>query len=188
MREHQMYFTPEKAVETLLKQLSPASRLIVTGQIGCGKTTLARKISTRLALTHLEIDDFNDQQDPKLAAAEAANTISGGWVAEANVWQIPQSVWESSDFVVFLDYANWIHYVGIISRCFGKCLMERTWVNIRRNISDELLHLKIIYSYANMNREGWQKQGGITSATTPVIRCSSPLATNRLLACISTTS
>ena len=185
MREHQKYITPEKAVETVLKQLSSDSRLIVTGQIGCGKTTLARKISTRLALTHLAIDDFNGDPDPELAAVEAASAIVGGWVAEANVWQIPQTIWESSDFAVFLDYANVIHYLGIIRRCYGKCLMDRTWVNIRRNISDELLHLKIVYLYADKNREGWHKQGGITSTATPVIRCASPRATNRLLACIS---
>lgn len=183
-----MYISPEQAAETVLKQLSSDSRLIVTGQIGCGKTTLAREISSRLALTHLEIDAFNDEPDPMLAAAEAARAIGGGWVAEANVWQIPQAIWETSDFAIFLDYANWIHYVGIIRRCFGRCLRDRTWVKIRRTISDEFLHLKIVYLYADMNREGWHKQGGITDATTPVIRSSSPRATKRLLACISTTT
>ena len=44
--------------ETVLRKLSPQSRLIVTGQIGCGKTTLARKISARLGLAHLHIDDY----------------------------------------------------------------------------------------------------------------------------------
>lgn len=185
MYEHQQYITPEQAAETVLKQLSSDSRLIVTGQIGCGKTTLASKISTRLALTHLAIDDFNDDPSPKLAAAEAMSVIDGGWVAEANVWQIPQSIWVSSDFAVFLDYANVIHYLGIIRRCLGKCLTDRTWVNVRRTIRDELLHLKIVYLYANKNRDGWHKQGGITVTTTPVIRCASPRATNRLLACIS---
>ena len=183
-----MYSTPEQVAETILKQLSSNSRLIVTGQIGCGKTTLARKISTRLALTHLEIDAFNDDPDPKLAAAEAVGAIDGGWVAEANVWQIPQAVWKASDFAVFLDYANVLHYLGIIRRCFGKCLMDMTWVNIRHTMSEELLHLKIVYLYANENRAGWHKQGGITNTATPVIRCTSPRATNRLLACIRTTS
>jgi adenylate kinase family enzyme len=188
MREHQMYITPERAAETVLKHLSPDSRLIVTGQIGCGKTTLAREISTRLGLTHLAIDDFHGDADPKLSAAEAASSIDGGWVAEANVWQIPQAIWESSDFAVFLDYANVVHYLRIICRCFRKCMMDPTWVNIRRNIREELLHMKIVYLYANKNREGWHKRGGIASTATQVIRCASPRSTNRLLAHIGTTS
>ena len=188
MHEHQMYITPDKAAETVLKQLSSDSRLIVTGQIGCGKTTLAKEISTRLGLTHLAIDDFHSDPDPKLSAAKAASSIVGGWVAEANVWQIPQAIWETSDLAVFLDYANAVHYLRIIRRCFRKCMMGPTWVNIRRNISEELLHIKIVYLYANKNRDGWHKRGGIASSATPVIRSTSPHATNKLLAHIGTTT
>ena len=43
--DHQGYMTPEAAVSTVWAQLSPQSRVIVTGQIGCGKTTFAREIS-----------------------------------------------------------------------------------------------------------------------------------------------
>ncbi|MEZ4863866.1 MAG: hypothetical protein R3C14_21270 [Caldilineaceae bacterium] len=188
MCERPRYITPDRAAETILKQLSPASRLIVTGQIGCGKTTLASAISRRLGLTHLEIDVFNGDPEPMLAAAEAADAIAGGWVAEANVWQIPQAIWEASDFGIFLDYANVIHYPRIIRRCFGKCMMDRTWVNIRRHISEELLHLKIVYLYANENRAEWRRRGGITSTATPVIRCPSPRTTDRLLAHIDATT
>lgn len=186
MPENQMYITAEKAAETFLKQLSSDSRLIVTGQIGCGKTTLASKVSTLLRLTHLEIDVFSDDPDPQFSAAEAARRMDNGWVAEANVWQIPDSIWAAADWVVFLDYDNWLHYVGIIRRCFGKCLKAQAWVNVRQAISKEASHLKIVYLYANQNRKGWHKQGGITSTSTPVIRCTSRYETSRLLAGIST--
>jgi adenylate kinase family enzyme len=186
--KHQRYLTPETAARTVLPQLSPESRLIVTGQIGCGKTTLSRKISARLGLTHLQIDLFNDDADPKLAAAHAACSIDGGWVAEANVWQIPQAIWESSDFAILLDYANIIHHLRIVHRCFRACATDPTWANIRRQISSELEHVKIVYLYANENREGWHKRGGITESATQVIRCTSPREANMLLDCIVPTS
>lgn len=182
MCERQIYITPDTAAKTVLNQLSADSRLIVTGQIGCGKTTLARAISSRLSLTHIEIDEFNGDPEPMSAAAKAASAITGGWVAEANVWQIPQAIWEAADFGIFLDYANVLHYPRIIRRCIGKCMRDRTWVNIRRNFSEEFLHLKIVYLYANMNRAEWHKRGGITNTVTPVIRCTSPRETSRLLA------
>lgn len=182
IRERQHYSTPERAAETLLPQLSVQSRLIVTGQIGCGKTTLANVLCTRLGLTHLEIDRFNDDPEPHLAATDAARAIVGGWVAEANVWQIPQAIWELSDFGIFLDYANIVHYPRIIQRCFGKCIRERSWAKIQQNMRDEFLHLRIVYRYANANRKGWQENGGITNTATPVIRSTSPGMTERLLA------
>ena len=181
-----MYITPEKAADTVMHHLSADSRLIVTGQIGCGKTTLARKICSLLTLTHLEIDDFCDDPDPLVSAAEAARTLKGGWVAEANVWQIPPTIWEASDFVIFLDYANWIHYIGIIRRCIRRCLRAKTWVNVQHSVKEEFSHLKIVYLYANENRRTWQKQGGITSSTTAVIRCTSRYETRRLFAQLST--
>ena len=181
MQEHQMYITPENAVETVLKNLPSKSRLIVTGQIGCGKTTLARVISAHLALTHLEIDRFSDDPDPMISVSEAVRKINGGWVAEANVWQIPQSIWESANFILFLDYANWRHYLGIIHRCYKKCLKAKTWTTIKHTAGEALLHLKIIFLYANKNRRGWYEQGGITNTTTPVIRCSSRSETDKLV-------
>jgi len=181
LQDHQRYITPETAGRTVLTQLLPESRLIVTGQIGCGKTTLAREISTRLGLTHLQIDVFNDNADPLLSAANAARSIDGGWVAEANVWQIPQDIWELSDFAIFLDYANIIHYLRIVRRCLCACTADPTWANIRHQIGSELEHIKIMYLYANLNREGWHKSGGITDAATRVIRCTSPREADRLL-------
>jgi hypothetical protein len=41
--------------------------------------------------------------------------------------------------------------------------------------------------YANKNREGW-RECGITTSATPVIRCTSPRAADRLLACTGTTA
>jgi adenylate kinase family enzyme len=180
----QRYITPETAARTVLTQLSSESRLIVTGQIGCGKTTLSREISARLGLTHLLIDVFNSHADPKRAAVDAARSIEGGWVAEANVWQIPRAIWESSDFAIFLDYGNLIHYLRIIRRCLRECALDPTWANIRHQVDSELEHLKIMYLYANSNREGWQKRGGITDTATQVVRCTSPREANRLLDCI----
>jgi adenylate kinase family enzyme len=187
MHGDQTYMTQARAAETALRELSPQSHLIVTGQIGCGKTTLARKISIRLGLAHLPIDDYHGDADPEASASRAAGSIDGGWVAEANVWQIPDAIWQSADLAVFLDYPNIVHYLRIIHRCFRTCAAQPTWADIRRTVGLEWGHVKIIYLYANKNREGWQECGGITNSATPVIRCASPRAADRLLACMSTT-
>jgi adenylate kinase family enzyme len=169
-------------VDALLGDLSHDSHVIVTGQIGCGKTALAKRMSARFDLTHLHIDEFNDDEDPLHSAARAADAIEGGWVAEANVWQIPQAIWESADLAIYLDYANSVHYRRILRRCLHSCIAEPTWTNIRDNVTSEWLHFTIIVRYADENRAGWQKQGGITSAEIPVFSFSSPRETEELFA------
>ena len=182
INHHRSDVTPEDASKIVLKNLSHDSRLIVTGQIGCGKTTLAKRICSSLGVSHLQIDDFHDDEDPMHSAAIAASSIDGGWVAEACVWQIPPPLWKSADLAVHLDYANSVHYLRILRRCVHNCLSEPTWANVRDNVLGEWLHLKIMYRYAEENRANWQEQGGITDTATPVIRSSSPRATERLFA------
>jgi adenylate kinase family enzyme len=166
----------EAASKVALADLSSNSRLIVTGQIGCGKTTLAERISTCLGVSHLHIDDYHHDKDPLLSATKAADSIDGGWVAEACVWQIPPPIWESADLVIYLDYVNSVHYLRILRRCVRNCLAKRIWTNIRDNVRGEWLHLKIMYRYADENRATWRERGGITSVRVPVIRSASPRA------------
>ena len=134
INHHRSDVTPEDASKIVLKNLSHDSRLIVTGQIGCGKTTLAKRICSSLGVSHLQIDDFHDDEDPMHSAAIAASSIDGGWVAEACVWQIPPPLWKSADLAVHLDYANSVHYLRILRRCVHNCLSEPTWANVRDNV------------------------------------------------------
>ena len=106
-------------------------------------------------------------------------------MAEANVWQVTQAVWVSAALAIFLDYSNTTHYLRIIPRCLRTCRARLAWKNIRPTVKSEWHHLKLIYMYAEKNRKGWQEQGGISNTRSPVIRCDTPLAADRLLACIS---
>jgi hypothetical protein len=63
---------PTTEAKAFLGDLPRDSHLIVTVQIGCGQTILAKPISARFGLTHLHIDKFNDEQDPLGSAARAA--------------------------------------------------------------------------------------------------------------------
>ena len=152
------------------RDVTSDSRLIVTGQSGCGKTSLAKRISALVGVPHIHIDDYHGDVSPMASAARAAGSITGGWVAEACVWQIPRPIWDAADLVIFLDYANSVHYRRILRRCLRSCLAKPTWNHVREVARSEWGHLKIMYRYADENRAGWQKQGGITDATVPVVR------------------
>lgn len=175
------YISVNDAISAGMTCWSPATRLIVTGQIGAGKTTLAQAIARVHGLVHVSIDHFHEDDDPAASTLKAVTAIDGGWVAEANVWQIPDGLWPMADQVIFLDYANAVHCRRILRRCLDRCLRERSLMGIRRVVREERYHLRIVTRFADENREGWIAKGGFAPAGIPVIRCASPREARRLL-------
>ena len=86
---------------------------LVGGMMGSGKTTVANRLAASLGLKHIEIDQYTAENE-MLAAVRAAEKT--GWVAEANPWQIPQSVYAQADVIIFLDYDNSVNYIRLLIR------------------------------------------------------------------------
>ena len=85
-------------------------RLAVVGTTGSGKTTMARRIAQRLAITHVELDALHWGPDWTPAPTEAfqertAQALSGdAWVVDGNYSKVRDIVWSRADTVVWLDY------------------------------------------------------------------------------------
>jgi adenylate kinase family enzyme len=92
-------------------------RVVVIGNSGGGKSTLARKIAARRGLPHIEIDSFMWQPDWTLApadvyAAEHARLIAGDrWVIDGLGWRdsIAARLARATD-IVLIDLPLWVHF------------------------------------------------------------------------------
>lgn len=164
--------------------LTPTSQVVVTGQIGCGKTTFAEALASRLDLVHLRLDQFNGQDDALGRASRAVDDTPPGWVLDGCVWQVPEMAWHRADLVVHLDYTNWVHYRRICRRALRRALSAGSIDAARAAIADERTHIQIMRRHADENRAGWARAGGITQAPTPVIHCRHPRDARTLLAAI----
>jgi adenylate kinase family enzyme len=86
-------------------------RIVVVGTSGAGKTTLARRLSARLGVPHIELDAFHWEPQWKEAAPEvfrarvAQALAAPGWVADGNYSAVRDLVWNAADTVVWLDYS-----------------------------------------------------------------------------------
>lgn len=86
------------------------TRIVVMGQPGAGKSTLARRLSTRLGVAHVELDAFQHLSgwvaNRRLHddVADALDVAADGWVVDGNYLALRDTVLARADTVIWLDY------------------------------------------------------------------------------------
>lgn len=87
--------------------------MVVIGVAGSGKSTVARELSERLGVPHIELDaifwqaNWTKLDDTEFEARVAAATAPGGWIADGNYSErIRRITWGSADTVVWLDQSR----------------------------------------------------------------------------------
>lgn len=120
-------------------------RISVVGTTGAGKTTLARRLTDLLDITHVELDALHWGPDwtpaprevfrERVREAVVANSL---WVVDGNYSRVRDIVWAHADTVVWLDYPLW------------RILWQLTKRNLRRSLLDVELW--------NGNRERFRTQ------------------------------
>jgi adenylate kinase family enzyme len=118
-------------------------RIVVTGTSGAGKTTLARKIAARFAISHIELDAINWQsgwrdlvgQDPAEFVRRVARAIEAdSWVVDGNYGLARDTVWGRATHLVWLDYNRPVIMRRVIVRSLWR-VMTRTelWAGNRED-------------------------------------------------------
>lgn len=86
-------------------------RIVVVGTTGSGKTTLARQISERLGLPHVELDalfwrpNWTETPNDEFRAAVDRATSGDCWVVDGNYSRSRDIVWSRAETIVWLDYS-----------------------------------------------------------------------------------
>lgn len=122
------------------------SRFVVVGTSGSGKTTVARVISERLGIPHVEIDalyhrpDWEWTPDAELDAALSRATTGDAWVVDGNYSRTRPVTWPRAESIVWLDYPKRLVMRRVTTRTLRRVLTRQElwngnrepWTNLYR--------------------------------------------------------
>ena len=135
-------------------------RVIVTGSIAAGKTTLARCLAGLLGGSHLEMDGLRhgpnwvDTPDD-VFREQVSRAISGDvWVVDSDYRVVRDIVWPRADTLVWLDYKFRATLPRLLKRTFRRCITrEELWNGNRETFYQHLFTRESILLEAVRKRD-----------------------------------
>ena len=113
-------------------------RIVVTGSIAAGKTTLARTLSSLLGGPHVVMDalrhgpNWIDTPDD-VFREQVSQAISGDvWVVDGDYRVVRDIVWPRADTLVWLDYRFRSTLPRLLRRTFRRCITRQELGNGNR--------------------------------------------------------
>lgn len=136
------------------------NKIIITGTTCTGKTTLGRKISNKLSLFQVDLDEYHYlpnwvEKENSVFINDVLNAIDNkeGWVVSGSYQSIlKDTVWRRTETIVWLDYPLYVILGRYFKRTFRrvvykeKCCGEN-YETLGRTFSKNSLFLWIFKSY-----------------------------------------
>ena len=147
-------------------------RIIITGCTCAGKTTLGRKLSQKLSLPQIDLDEYHflpnwKEKDKGQFLKDVNTALEGkeGWIVSGNYNTIVKdTVWKQSNKIIWLDYPLGLVLHRYFLRTFRRVVFKEpccagNYETLGRTFSKDSLFLWIFKSYWRRRRRmnDWRK-------------------------------
>ena len=168
------------------------TRIYVTGTSCSGKTTLARAISERLLLPHVELDavfwgpNWTPVPDATFRARVAEALGADGWVLDGGYAKLHDLTWRQAELVIWLDYPMPVVLVRWAGRTLRRLRSrEEFWPGTgnRETVRNALRHDGLLWWILRTHRGRRRRTERriMEHPEVPVLRMRSPEQTERWL-------
>lgn len=130
-------------------------RIVVVGNTGSGKTTLARHLATVLQVPHVELDALFWEPNWTPAAVDVfrgrvAAAVSGaGWVVDGNYGKVRDLVWGRADALIWLNYPLWVNLWRLLRRSIWRSVWQPDlWNGNRERLRNQSLNWDSLFVWA----------------------------------------
>lgn len=121
------------------------NRIVVVGNSGSGKSTVAKKLSEKMAFPYLELDSIYHQPgweplpEADFRARVAEFALQPSWIIDGNYTSLGmrELIWPAADTLVWLDLPRWVVMPRIIARTVKRGVTrEELWNGNREPLSN----------------------------------------------------
>ncbi len=130
-------------------------RVVVVGLTGAGKTTLARALSARLGVPHIELDALHWEPNWVMAELDvfrdrvARAAAADAWVADGNYGKARDLVWSRADSLVWLDYSFALTFMRLVRRTVVRVSTgQELYSGNRERFKDQFLSRDSLFLWA----------------------------------------
>jgi adenylate kinase family enzyme len=168
-----------------------ASRVLIYGVTGSGKTTLARHVARRTGLPWHSVDDLTWEPGwigvPAEEQRRRVGAICAGesWILDSGYSQWIDVVLARVELIVALDYPRWRSLARLVRRTLGRAIDRRTICNgntesLRQIVARDSI---IVWHFRSFARKRARMRAWAADPAAPeVVLLASPAATRRWLA------
>jgi adenylate kinase family enzyme len=141
-------------------------RIVVIGNTGSGKTTLARALAALLGAPHVELDALHWWEPnwvlPRVDdfRARAAAALAGpAWVADGNYRAIRDIAWGRADTIIWLNYSLWVNLWRLLRRSLRRSFIQpELWNGNRECFRQQFLSADSLFVWAVKTHRRRRKQ------------------------------
>jgi len=124
-------------------------KIVIIGSTGSGKSTLAKKLSQKLELAYIDLDDFHhlpgwkERTREEFCELTEAATRGGAWVVAGNyLAKAADITWPRADTLIWIDLPFFFNLKQLLKRSFKRAATQEIICNGNRETLGKLFFSK----------------------------------------------